>query len=121
SGSIIAAGVEGEGAHGLTVVRGALIGAIGWNIITWYFGIPSSSSHALIGGLIGAGVASASAVKWEAILDKGLIPVVVSPVVGFGGALILMEIVMWGLRQATPDRVGRGVLTAQRRSSAGMA
>src|SRR5699024_11902578 len=107
SGSIIAAGVEGEGAHGLTVVRGALIGAIGWNIITWYFGIPSSSSHALIGGLIGAGVASASAVKWEAILDKVLIPMVVSPVVGFGGAFILMVIGMRVFRRANPHRVCR--------------
>src|SRR5699024_4657314 len=65
-GSIIAAGVEGEGAHGLTVVLGALVGAIVWNLATWLFGIPSSSSHALIGGLVGAGMASASAVKWEA-------------------------------------------------------
>lgn len=120
-GSIIAAGVEGEGAHGLTVVLGSLVGAIAWNILTWFFGIPSSSSHALIGGLVGAGVASASAVKWDAIIDKVAIPMVVSPAVGFGGAFIVMTAIMWIFRRANPHRVGRGFRFAQTVSAAAMA
>lgn len=120
-GSIIADGVENEGAHGLAIVLGALIGAIGWNIITWYFGIPSSSSHALIGGLIGAGVASASVVKWDALLDRVLIPMIVSPLVGFGGAFGLMILIMWTFRRANPHRISRGFRIAQTLSAAAMA
>ncbi|UYM03612.1 inorganic phosphate transporter [Solicola gregarius] len=120
-GSIIAGGVEGEGAHGLTVVLGALAGAIVWNLITWYFGLPSSSSHALIGGLVGAGVASSSAVKWDALIDKVLIPMVVSPLIGFGGAFMLMIAILWTFRHSSPWRVGRGFRFAQTISAAGMA
>lgn len=120
-GSIIAEGIHGEGAHGLTIVLGALMGAIVWNLITWYFGIPSSSSHALIGGLVGAGVASSSAVKWDALVDKVLIPMIVSPAVGFGGAFMLMIAILWIFRRASPWRVGRGFRFAQTISAAAMA
>lgn len=120
-GGIIAEGVHGEGSHGLTIVLGALVGAISWNLITWYFGIPSSSSHALIGGLVGAGVASASAVKWDALIDKVVIPMVVSPVVGFGGAFVLMIAILWIFRRSSPWRVGRGFRFAQTVSAAAMA
>ena len=64
------------GTHGLVVVMAGLIGAITWNLITWYFGLPSSSSHALIGGLVGAAIASGSLVEWTVILDKVLIPMI---------------------------------------------
>lgn len=120
-GSIIAEGVHGEGSHGLTIVLGALVGAIAWNLITWYFGIPSSSSHALIGGLVGAGVASASSVKWEALIDKVVIPMIVSPVVGFGGSFMLMIAILWIFRRSSPWRVGRGFRFAQTVSAAAMA
>src|SRR5258708_24612322 len=64
-----------------TVVLAALVGACIWNLLTWWWGIPSSSSHALIGGLGGAGVAHArlSAVQWPALLHKVLVPLVLSP------------------------------------------
>lgn len=120
-GSIIADGIDGAGAHGLTVVLGALVGAITWNLITWYFGIPSSSSHALIGGLVGAGVASSSAVKWDALIDKVAIPMVISPMIGFGGAFLLMTGIMWAFRRANPLRVSRGFRLAQTVSAAMMA
>src|ERR1700754_3059932 len=76
------------GTHGLVVVLAALLGAISWNLITWYFGLPSSSSHALIGGLVGAALAAVAvgataSVNWSTILDKVVIPMVLSPVVGF--------------------------------------
>src|SRR5918911_979822 len=68
----------------------ALVGAIAWNLFTWYFGLPSSSSHALIGGLIGAGLASATVVRWNQVVDKVVVPMVVSPLVGFTLAYLLM-------------------------------
>ena len=68
---------------GLVVVFSALVGAITWNLVTWYFGLPSSSSHALIGGLVGAGLAAGDSVKWHGIYEKVVIPMIVSPVTGF--------------------------------------
>ncbi|MGH1561456.1 inorganic phosphate transporter [Mumia sp. DW29H23] len=120
-GSIIAEGVEGEGNHGLTVVLSALVGAIVWNLITWYFGLPSSSSHALIGGLVGAGVASASTVEWNTVIDKVAIPMVVSPVIGFSGAFLLMLAIMWIFQHRNPQRTMRGFRLAQTVSAAAMA
>src|SRR3954451_8775648 len=72
-----------SGQHGLVVVMAGLVGAIAWNLATWYFGLPSSSTHALIGGLVGAAIASGSTVAWSAIADKVLIPMVLSPLAGF--------------------------------------
>src|SRR3978361_1598034 len=66
--------------HGLVIVLAALLGAIAWNLITWYFGLPSSSSHALIGGLVGAALVGGASVHWQVILDKVVIPMVISPV-----------------------------------------
>src|SRR5262245_54627729 len=67
-----------------TAVVAALIGAIVWNLITWYQGIPSSSSHALIDGILGAAIAEAgvNAPLWGAVLEKVVIPLVASPVIG---------------------------------------
>jgi inorganic phosphate transporter, PiT family len=88
------------------VVFGALMGAISWNLITWWLGIPSSSSHALIGGLVGAGVAKAG---WDAIVWSGLsktsAAIVLSPFVGFLIALLLVLIVSWLFVRATPFAV----------------
>jgi PiT family inorganic phosphate transporter len=109
------------GKHGLVVVIGALIGAITWNLITWYFGLPSSSSHALIGGLVGAGLASSSKVLWSGILDKVVIPMVLSPAVGFVGAFLLMTAILWLFRNSNPGRTTRGFRMAQSVSAAGMA
>jgi PiT family inorganic phosphate transporter len=88
------------------VIFGALMGAISWNLITWWAGIPSSSSHALIGGLVGAGVAKAGA---AAVVWKGLVPtvaaIVASPLTGFVLALALVLIVSWAFVRATPHAV----------------
>ena len=77
------------------VILAAIAGAIVWNLITWYFGIPSSSSHALVGGLIGAslGRAGTNAILWTGVRDKVLIPLVGSPVAGLIIGLILMGII----------------------------
>ncbi len=88
------------------VVLSALLGAIAWNLFTWYFGIPSSSSHALVGGLVGAGVAHGGtrALKVEGLL-KVVKALVVSPLIGFAIAFALMILIMWLVRRARPDRV----------------
>jgi inorganic phosphate transporter, PiT family len=117
-GSIITAP---ETTHGLVVVFAAIVGAIVWNLITWYFGLPSSSSHALIGGLVGAALASGSPVHWAKILEKVVIPMVVSPLVGFVGAFMLMLIILWLFRRAHPSRANRGFKYGQWVSSAAMA
>ncbi len=79
------------------LVLAALIGAIGWNLFTWHFGIPSSSSHALIGGLMGAAVAYAgfSSLNGGSILTKILLPLVLSPLAGFGMGLLVMFLIMF--------------------------
>ncbi|HEY0618794.1 MAG TPA: inorganic phosphate transporter [Kribbella sp.] len=109
------------GKHGLVVVIAALLGAITWNLITWYFGLPSSSSHALIGGLVGAGIASGSVVLWAGILDKVVIPMVLSPAIGFLGAFLLMLAILWIFRRTNPGKVNRGFRLAQSLSAAAMA
>jgi PiT family inorganic phosphate transporter len=110
-----------SGNHGLVIVVAALVGAIIWNITTWYFGLPSSSSHALIGGLVGAALASGSTVAWTAIKNKVLIPMVVSPLAGFLVASLLMLAIIWILRRRNPGRVNRSFRLAQTLSAAAMA
>jgi PiT family inorganic phosphate transporter len=109
------------GGPGLLVVFAALVGAIAWNLLTWYFGLPSSSSHALIGGLIGAALASAGAVKWDGVIDKVIIPMVVSPLVGFTLAYLLMVAILWIFRHAHPGKLNRRFRLAQTVSAAAMA
>jgi PiT family inorganic phosphate transporter len=105
----------------LVVILAALLGAIVWNLTTWWFGLPSSSSHALIGGLVGATLAAAGTVKWAGILAKVVIPMIVSPLVGFTLAFLLMTAIMWSFRRANPGRVNRGFRIAQTFSAAAMA
>ncbi|GAB6985359.1 inorganic phosphate transporter [Nocardioides pyridinolyticus] len=107
--------------HGLVIVMGGLLGAIAWNMITWYFGLPSSSSHALIGGLVGAALASGSRVEWTVILDKVVIPMIGSPLFGFGAAFVVMVAIMWIFRKRNPHKVYRGFRLAQTVSAAAMA
>ncbi|MBN9029435.1 inorganic phosphate transporter [Rhizobium sp. YJ-22] len=96
------------------VIFSALMGAILWNIITWVFGIPSSSSHALIGGLVGAGLAK---VGWDSIVWSGLLKtasaIVLSPAIGFFLALILVLIVSWICVRQTPFAVDRSFRVLQ--------
>ncbi len=90
------------------VVFGALIGAISWNIITWYYGIPSSSSHALIGGIVGAVIAKAGS---GALISTGIFKIVafiiVSPLMGFILGSLMMVLVAWVLRRKTPSQTDR--------------
>jgi len=85
------------------LIFGALMGAIAWNAITWWGGIPSSSSHALIGGIVGAGVAKAgfSAVIWSG-LNKTIVAIVLSPLTGFILALLLVLLISWIFVRSSP-------------------
>ena len=102
------------GMSGLSVVLAGLFGATVWNLITWRFGIPSSSSHALIGGLVGATLlASHGHVLWGGIVDKVLVPMVVSPVVGLVAGYFVMLLVLWVFRRGNPNSLNRGFRIAQ--------
>ena len=97
------------------VVLAGLIGASIWNLLTWWWGLPSSSSHALVGGICGAVIAHASwsDVQWAGVAKKVLIPLVVSPLVGFLAALILMIACMWIFRRTRPALVNGGAKVMQ--------
>lgn len=110
-----------SGLSGLLVVLSGLIGAITWNMITWWFGLPSSSSHALIGGLTGAGVAAATTVHWDVIISKVVIPMFLSPVIGFLIAYGFMVGLLWIFRNRDHRRTSRGFRYAQTVSAAAMA
>jgi len=101
-------GIIDQGIVDHYVVLGALLGAISWNIITWYYGIPSSSSHALIGGLVGAGVAKAG--TW-ALIPAGILKTVafifISPLLGFLLGSLLFLSISWIFAKQTPSRVDR--------------
>jgi PiT family inorganic phosphate transporter len=112
-----------DGSAGQTIVAAALVGAIVWNLITWRFGIPSSSSHALIGGLLGAVAASigASAIKVDGVLSKVILPLVVSPIAGVLGGFLLMVILLNVFRRANPQRINERFRRLQVISAALMA
>ena len=107
-----------QGSHGLVIVLAGLLGAIAWNLITWYFGLPSSSSHALIGGLVGAAIAAGAGVHWQTIVATVLIPMVGSPLFGFAAAFAVMLAIMWIFRRRSPSPVFRGFRFAQTFSAA---
>src|SRR6185312_5848124 len=109
------------GNPGLVICAAALIGAIGWNLLTWWYGLPSSSSHALIGGLGGAALAAGALVKWQGIFDKVIIPMILSPIVGVLLGYLVMTAILWLFRGAQPGRVSRGFRYAQTASAAAMA
>ena len=111
----IASDVVDAGAITPTVIFAGLVGAISWNLITWYFGLPSSSSHALIGGVVGAVVAAVgtSAVDGEGILGKVLIPAVVAPVVAFVIGAIAIIIAYRICARLRPGPVTRGFRLGQ--------
>jgi inorganic phosphate transporter, PiT family len=107
--------------QGLVMVLSAVIGAITWNLLTWWKGLPSSSSHALIGALTGVGIVAGVTVHWSVILDKVVIPMVVSPLVGFTLAFLGMTAVLWLFAKSNPHKVTRRFRFAQILSAAGMA
>ncbi|MDO9382246.1 MAG: inorganic phosphate transporter [Hyphomicrobiaceae bacterium] len=104
----IGTGIVSAGVVDMHVIFGALTGAIAWNLITWWGGIPSSSSHALIGGLLGAGIAKAgsAAIVWQGVI-KTVSAIFLSPIVGFGLALLLVLITTWLCVRSAPFAVDR--------------
>jgi PiT family inorganic phosphate transporter len=91
------------------VILGGLLGAIVWNVLTWWWALPNSSSHCLIGGVAGAVLATQGAahVKWHAIVDKVLIPTVCAPLIGFTVAILIMVALLWIFRNAHPGVLNR--------------
>jgi inorganic phosphate transporter, PiT family len=118
-GSGIIATPSGPG--GLEIVSAALLGAIAWNLLTWFYGLPSSSSHALIGGLVGAAISAGSGVQWSGVLEKVVIPMILSPLVGFTIAYLFMVAILWAFRNRRAHRVNKGFRSAQTVSAAAMA
>jgi PiT family inorganic phosphate transporter len=112
-----------EGLASLGIVFAGVLGAITWNLITWYFGLPSSSSHALIGGLVGATILALSmdAVQWGNLLTLVVIPMVVSPLTGFLLGGLFMLAIMWFFRKGHPGKLNRRFRMAQVASATAMA
>jgi PiT family inorganic phosphate transporter len=119
----IASGFADPSSAPQLVVLAALIGACVWNLITWWYGIPSSSSHALIGGLAGAVVAYAgvNAFRWEALVEKVIVPLVLSPTIGFFLAFVVMVALLWIVRRMAPPKVHRASRAMQLFSACAMA
>jgi inorganic phosphate transporter, PiT family len=105
----VAKGIVDPEAITLKIVLGGLVGAITWNLITWYLGLPSSSSHALIGGMIGSASAAEGfdVVKWRGLYEKVLIPSLAAPFLGVLGAAAIMIVLLWIIRRRHPGVVNR--------------
>jgi PiT family inorganic phosphate transporter len=119
----VAKGIVEPGAVTSPVMLGGLVGAIAWNLLTWWWAIPSSSSHCLIGGMAGAVLATAgsSQVKSAGILEKVLMPTLAAPLVGFGMGILLMAALLWAFQHAHFQRVQRRFRYAQLASASVMA
>jgi PiT family inorganic phosphate transporter len=96
-------------------VLAALLGAIAWNLLTWWGGLPSSSTHALIGGLVGAALvqSGSNGVDWSGIWEKVIIPGAASPVIGFAGAFALLVVIYRLFHRLTPGVAHRGFRLGQ--------
>jgi len=105
----VATGIVNPDVITLDVVLAGLVGAITWNLITWYLALPSSSSHALIGGILGSAIAATGfdVVNWEGLKDKVLIPSLLAPLLGLIGAAALMTVILWVIRKRAPGIVNR--------------
>lgn len=105
----VAKGIVEPSVITLDIVLAGLVGAITWNLVTWYLGLPSSSSHALIGGIIGSGVAAAgwNVVQWHGLRVKVLEPSLLAPFLGIGLGFAVMALVTWLIRRRSPTRVNR--------------
>jgi PiT family inorganic phosphate transporter len=111
----IAKGIVDQDAMTLEVVMAGLVGAITWNLVTWLIGLPSSSSHALIGGMIGSAIAASGwgVVHWGGIKDKVLIPSLIAPFLGVAFAFVLILGITWLVARRAPTKVNRGFRRAQ--------
>lgn len=114
--------VAPAGDIGLAVAFAAVAGAIVWNLLTWWFGLPSSSSHALIGGLVGGALAASTGVQWDGLVTTFLLPMLLAPLAGFVLAVALQTGTMWLFRRRSDiGPVNRGFRLAQTISAAAMA
>jgi PiT family inorganic phosphate transporter len=104
-------------------VLAAVLGAITWNLVTWWFGLPSSSSHALIGGLVGAALAQSgtAGVDWDGITHKVVIPALLAPTIAFLAGFALLIAIYWGFKWLTPGVANRGFRIGQLASGTWMA
>jgi PiT family inorganic phosphate transporter len=104
-------------------VLAALLGAIAWNLLTWWLGLPSSSSHALIGGLVGAALAQSgeNGVLWHGLAHKIVIPALVAPLIAFGAAFLLLVVIYWLFQRLTRGVANRGFRLGQLASGTFMA
>lgn len=110
-----------RGNSGLLLCAAALVGATTWNLVTWARGLPSSSSHALVGGLGGAALAAGSEVLWGGVTKLVLLPMLASPLLGLLLGYAVMAAIMWAFRSRPAASVARGFRLAQTVSAAGMA
>lgn len=110
-----------RGTAGLTLAAAALVGATAWNLLTWWRALPSSSSHALIGGLVGAALAAGAAVRWVGVVDRVLVPMVLSPVVGLVGGYLVMAAILWLFRRQEARTARRRFRYAQTVSAVAVA
>jgi PiT family inorganic phosphate transporter len=111
----IAKGIVDPSVITLEIVMAGLVGAITWNLVTWFFGLPSSSSHALIGGMIGSAIAADGihVVLWGGIWHKVLVPSLVAPFLGVAFAFVLILAITWLIARRSPSKVNRGFRHAQ--------
>ena len=118
----VAKGIVDSNVVTLQTVLAALVGAIAWNLLTWYYGIPSSSSHCLIGGMVGSTLATAgTGVQWMKIVEKVVVPMVVSPLVGFVFGILLTVALAWMFRRSPYGKVNRAFKYIQTLSASLMA
>ncbi len=113
--STVGKGVIDSGLATEKTVLAALFGAITWNLLTWWRGLPSSSTHALIGGLVGAALvqSGANGVQWSGVWEKVLLPGLASPVIGFAAAFLLVVLIYRIFHRVTPGTAHRGFRLGQ--------
>jgi inorganic phosphate transporter, PiT family len=111
----VGSGIIDSGLATEKTLLAALFGAIVWNLVTWYFGLPSSSTHALIGGLVGAALVQSGSrgVQWHGVWEKVLLPGLASPVIGFAGAFLLIVLIYRIFFRASPGVAHRGFRLGQ--------
>jgi PiT family inorganic phosphate transporter len=112
---------DGPGEHGMLILFAALLGAVVWNLLVSRLALPSSSSHALLGGLLGAAIAGSVTVHWDGVLTKIVIPMAAAPLAALALGYVVMLAILWLFRHATPRRAQHGFRIAQTVSAAGAA